>query len=883
MATGGGKQQETVSVEGHRLRLTNLDKVLYPETGTTKADVISYYAAVAEFMLPHSRNRAATRKRWVHGVGTPEHPGQVFFQKNIEDSAPSWVKRFSIEHKTSTNTYPLVNDLATLTWLAQSAALEIHVPQWQFGPRGRIGNADRMVLDLDPGEGAGLAECAEVARLARVILADMGLDARPVTSGSKGIHLYAALDGSQSSDDINAVAHELARALEADHPDLVVSDMKKARRLGKVLVDWSQNNGNKTTICPYSLRGRFTPTVAAPRTWEELEDPHLAQLDYLQVLDRVGSGSDPLAGMESGAFAEESLEEATADSGEASGAVRSAGGGTDRLIKYRSMRDAAKTPEPVPEEASTPSEGNSFVIQEHHARRLHWDFRLEHDGVLVSWALPKGPPSTSGKNNLAVQTEDHPLDYGKFEGHIPKGEYGGGDVTIWDHGTYEREKWRDGKEVIAVLHGQPDGGLAREGAADRRYALIHTGSGGDKANNNWLIHLMKNQPKPGEKGTPEAPASPSAAATADTPEETPESPTESVAAAARTRPATAAAPAKTASVDVGKVARDADDASVPAVDPMLATLGSRAEINDDDEWAFEMKWDGVRAVVTVTPEGTRLLSRNGNDMTAAYPELQDLSAHLNGERAVLDAEIVALNKAGRPDFGLLQPRMHLTKPREIAAAAGRTPVHLMVFDLLWLDGNSLADLTYEQRREILEQAVEPVPDGHLQVPPALDMSMDEAVAASKELGLEGVMAKRRSSTYAPGRRSKNWVKLKNQLTQEVVVVGWRPGQGNRQNKVGSLLVAVPDGVDLRYIGRVGSGLSEKDLATIGPRLKKMSRKTAPLDDVPSADASDAQWVRPALVGEVTFSERTGTGKLRHPVWRGLRPDKKPSDVVVETA
>ncbi|MCC3278742.1 ATP-dependent DNA ligase [Arthrobacter sp. zg-Y40] len=863
MATGGGNKQETVSVEGHRLRLTNLDKVLYPATGTTKADVLSYYAAVAEYMLPHSSNRAATRKRWVHGVGTPEHPGQVFFQKNIEDSAPSWVKRFPIEHKDHTNTYPVVNDLATLTWLAQSAALEIHVPQWRFGPRGKIGAADRMVLDLDPGDGAGLAECAEVARLARSILNDMGLDARPVTSGSKGIHLYAALDGSQDSDEINAVAHELARALEADHPDLVVSDMKKTLRKGKVLVDWSQNNGNKTTICPYSLRGRFHPTVAAPRTWSELDDPDLAQLDYEQVMERVRSGPDPLAGMESGAFDEEALEEATEEAGTGTDG-RGSAAGADRLTKYRSMRDAAKTPEPVPEEPSKPSEGNSFVIQEHHARRLHWDFRLEHDGVLVSWALPKGPPATSGKNNLAVQTEDHPLDYGSFEGHIPKGEYGGGDVTIWDHGTYQREKWRDGKEVIAVLHGQPDGGLAREGAADRRYALIHTGSGGGKGDNNWLIHLMKDQPKPGEKGQAE-------------PGETdqPATPQAAVAAAA-------AAGTETAVTVPAGDGSGAEDASVPLIEPMLATLGTRAEINDDEDWAFEMKWDGVRAVVTVTPEGTRLISRNGNDMTAAYPELQDLSAHLFGERAVLDAEIVALNKAGRPDFGLLQPRMHLTKPREIGAAAERTPVHLMVFDLLWLDGRSLADLSYEQRREILESAVEATPDGHLQVPPALEMGMGEAVAASKELGLEGVMAKRRSSTYSPGRRSKHWVKLKNQLSQEVVVVGWRPGQGNRQNKVGSLLVAIPDGVDLKYIGRVGSGLSEKDLALIGPRLKKMSRKTPPLDDVPSADASDAQWVRPALVGQVTFSERTGSGKLRHPVWRGLRPDKKPSDVVVET-
>ncbi|MCC3268893.1 ATP-dependent DNA ligase [Arthrobacter gengyunqii] len=872
MASSGAglRQQETVNVDGHRLRLTNLDKVLYPETGTTKADVLSYYAAVAEALLPHSRDRPATRKRWVHGVGVPGDPGQVFFQKNIETSAPTWVKRFPIEHKSGTNIYPLVNDLATLIWLAQSAALEIHVPQWRFGPRGKINNPDRLVLDLDPGEGADLAQCAEVARLARDILADMGLDARPVTSGSKGIHLYAALDGKQTSDEVSAVAHELARALEADHPDLIVSDMKKSLRTGKVLLDWSQNNGNKTTICPYSLRGRFTPTVAAPRTWEELEDPDLAQLDYEQVMQRLDDDGDLLAGMATGAgeLDAEALEEAVAEGADG-------GGAGDRLSKYRSMRDAAKTPEPVPAEPAEPSEGNSFVIQEHHARRLHWDFRLEHDGVLVSWALPKGPPDSPDQNHLAVQTEDHPLDYGSFAGTIPKGEYGAGEVRIWDHGTYEPEKWRDGKEVIAVLHGQPDGGLASEGSADRRFALIHTGGkGGKGGDNNWLIHLMKHQPAPADnvdKTDTAAAASPTATVAA---------------AAAAPAPAAKALP-DTAGVSKA-VAADAGEHGMPAVEPMLATLGTRADVNDadgneHDEWAFEMKWDGVRAVVDVTPEGTRLISRNGNDMTAAYPELQELSRHLNGERAVLDGEIVAINKAGRPDFGLLQPRMHLTKRREIEAAAARTPVHLMLFDLLWLDGNSLLDLPYTQRREILESAVDPAgEDGHVQVPPALDMSMDEAVEASKELGLEGVIAKRRTSTYAPGRRSKNWIKLKNSFTQEVVIVGWRPGKGNRASKIGSLLVAVPDGHELTYIGRVGSGLSEKDLALVGGRLKKLARKTPPLDGVPSADASDAQWVRPVLVGEVTYSERTSTGKLRHPAWRGLRPDKKPSDVVVET-
>lgn len=465
---------ETVSIDGHRLTLTNLDKVLYEETGTTKGDVLAYFAEIAPVLIPHAANRPATRKRWVNGTS-----GEVFFQKNLDDSTPSWVKRRTIEHKDHSNDYPLVNDLATLTWFGQIASLEIHVPQWQFGRTGVRKNPDRMVLDLDPGEGVGLRECAEVARWARAILRDMGLDPMPVTSGSKGIHLYAALDGKQTSDEVSAVAHELARALETDHADLVVSDMKKALRTGKVLVDWSQNNANKTTVVPYSLRGRARPTVAAPRTWKELESPSLKHLEYPEVLKRVKKNGDPLANLTAGHLA--SLEP-TAEHQASFAATPAA---KDRLAKYRSMRDAAKTPEPVPAGPAAPGGGNSFVIQEHHASRLHWDFRLEHDGVLVSWALPKGVPTDRKKNHLAVQTEDHPLEYGTFEGTIPKDEYGGGVVTIWDAGTYELEKWREGEEVIATLHGEKHG--------THRYALIHTGGFGDekKAENSWLIHLME--------------------------------------------------------------------------------------------------------------------------------------------------------------------------------------------------------------------------------------------------------------------------------------------------------------------------------------------------------------------------------------------------------
>ena len=222
----GGEQ--IVEVGGHRLKLTNLDKVLYPETGTTKGEVIDYYTRIAPLLIPHVIGRPVTRKRWVEGVGTDEHPGPVFFAKDLERGAPSWVKRSPIQHSGGAKDYPLVGDVPTLVYLAQVASLELHVPQWRFAPDGGRGPADRLVLDLDPGPGAGLAECAVVAGWARAILTDMGLEPYPVTSGSKGIHLYAALPPGQSTERASALAHELAKAIEADHTDLVVSSMKKA-------------------------------------------------------------------------------------------------------------------------------------------------------------------------------------------------------------------------------------------------------------------------------------------------------------------------------------------------------------------------------------------------------------------------------------------------------------------------------------------------------------------------------------------------------------------------------------------------------------------------------------------------------------------------------
>ncbi|WP_203135469.1 ATP-dependent DNA ligase [Microbacterium sp. JZ31] len=850
MAPDAGSQPQTVRIGGRRLRITNLDKVLYPDTGTTKGEVIDYVTRIAPVLLPHVAGRPVTRKRWVEGVGTADDPLPTFFAKDLERGAPDWVPRQAIQHSSGPKSYPLIDEVATLVYLAQVASLELHVPQWRFAPDGSPGNPDRMVLDLDPGPGVGLPECAEVARLARAILTDMGLDPLPVTSGSKGIHLYARLPGSQTSDQVSAVAKALAQALEADHPDLVVSSMSKAVRPGRVLVDWSQNNGKKTTIAPYSLRGRAQPWVAAPRTWDELDDPDLRHLLFDEVLERVERMGDPLAPIDAP--------------------------DPDRaLAPYVAKRDAAKTPEPMggPVEPTVSGEPR-FVIQRHEARRLHYDLRLERDGVLASWAVPKGVPETHGKNHLAVQTEDHPLAYATFEGDIPKGEYGAGHMDIWDTGTYALEKWR-ADEVIFTLHG------TREPV---RLALLRTSGEGEKSQ--WLLHRMKDQ-HPSDAAASEA----SRADAAETDRPGADAPDDDAAPrdeSAEQAPALDSAPAPRSSrkrapkPDSDAPAPSAPSgASVTAPTPMLATNATPALAHamGGGSWA-EMKWDGVRALGVWSGGELRLFARSGTDITARYPELTAPgAASFAADDAIVDGEIVALDERGRPSFSLLQNRMHLTKAGEIAAETRRTPARLYLFDVLAADGADLAGRPLSERREVLERIASGA-GAAIDVPPVFD-ALDMALAIAREHDLEGVVAKDPASRYRAG-RSERWMKLKLTRTQEVVIGGIRPGKGGRSGSIGSLLLGIPDDDGLRYVGRVGTGFSQRALARLQDQLEPLREDETSLHGVPALDARDALWVRPELVGEVEFSEWTAGGSMRHPRWRGLRADKTPADVVRES-
>lgn len=311
---------------------------------------------------------------------------------------------------------------------------------------------------------------------------------------------------------------------------------------------------------------------------------------------------------------------------------------------------------------------------------------------------------------------------------------------------------------------------------------------------------------------------------------------------------------------------------------MLAAAGTVESLTDADDWRFEGKWDGIRALAEIGGGRFRLTSRTGRDITHVYPELAGMPDLVRGHSVVLDGEIVALDAKGRSDFGLMQQRMNLSKAAEIRRAAGEVPVEFWCFDLLHLDGVSLLRKSYDDRRRLLE-ALAPASE-YVSVPEQLPGTAAEALARSRELRWEGIVAKRGGSSYRSGQRAQSWIKLKNQSTQEGVVVGWRRGAGRREGGVGSLLMGVyTDSGDLVYIGRVGTGFTDAALDRLHDQLKPLQRKTSPLTDgIPRLDAKDAVWVRPELVGEVTFVEWTKDGRLRAPSWRGLRPDKRPTDV-----
>jgi bifunctional non-homologous end joining protein LigD len=543
------------------------------------------------------------------------------------------------------------------------------------------------------------------------------------------------------------------------------------------------------------------------------------------------------------------------------------------LETYRSKRDFARTPEPEP---GPVGEGSGrYVVQRHRASRLHYDLRLEVGGVLVSWAVPRGPTLDPDERRMAMRTEDHPIEYLEFEATIPSGEYGAGDMIVWDWGTFAPEETDDPAAALKAgeLKFRVNGERLRG-----RFTIIQTGGKRDAFGRKaepaqWLlIHKRDDAAVAGW----DAEDHPTSVKTGRTNDEV----------AAGEEPRFLAPPP---SLEPEPDLSAARPASLPDfIKPMLATLTEGAF--DDPDWLYEIKWDGYRVEAVVHPKGVRLWTRNHIDAATYFPDLAGPADWITAREAIGDGEVVAFDPDGRPDFSLLQDRTGL---RGLEAATGRRspdgprltpderraiPLAYMVFDLLHLDGSSLLEVPLEERKRLLRRVIRPHPMVRYAAHVVGDG--DAFVRAAAERGLEGVVAKRRASRYEPGKRSGDWLKIKLRREQEMVVAGWLPGKGSA-GELGSLIVAVNADGRLRHAGQVGSGFSATMRRQLLDALKPLQRDDSPLDPVPRLPSPP--WVEPRIVIRAEFAEWTTDGLLRQAAFKGIEVGKEPGAVVREEA
>ncbi|HEX5031207.1 MAG TPA: DNA ligase D [Candidatus Eisenbacteria bacterium] len=517
------------------------------------------------------------------------------------------------------------------------------------------------------------------------------------------------------------------------------------------------------------------------------------------------------------------------------------------LEKYRQKRDPGRTPEPFGESSSggAPGAGRRFVVQKHWARAMHYDLRLELDGVLKSWAVPKGPSTRAEEKRLAVHVEDHPLEYGSFEGMIPAGNYGAGSVIVWDDGWYRSfksedlmEQYERGKMELEFF------GFKMRG----RWTLVRM----SRSQKDWLF-LKKDD---GLASSVEAvDRYPESVITGLTVEEM------------RDRAGTLASVRERA-VSLGASKGDLFGAKLALT---LATLEDRPPKGPD--WLYEIKYDGVRVLASRREGDVQMIGRSGEDITKRYPEIAQALAALATPRFTLDGEIIAEDENGHPLFQRLQARMHLTKPRDIEAARTRIPVRAVFFDCLGVEGYDLRGLKLEERKELLARVVPP--RGAVQRADHILEHGEAFLAAVAEMGLEGIVAKRIASRYA-GRRTPDWVKVKCDRRDLFVIGGATRPQGARTG-FGALHVGRYDKGKLVYVTKVGTGFDDKALKDIGAELKPLERGTSPFD-TRSPKGPGHTWYEPRLVCEVRYTEWTREGGLRHPAFLGMRPGVNPEDV-----
>lgn len=769
------KSQWTL-VDKRKLELSKLEKILFPGDGITKAEIIEYYLKIAPTLLQHVKGRALTLIRFPDGIN-----GESFYQKNRPEWAPDWLEFVKLG-KEEKKDYIIATEPASLVWLANLAALELHQ---LHSRKPDFEHPDYMVFDLDPPEGFDFTKIVSLAVDLKTFIESFGYTCFAKTTGGKGIHICCPIEPKWDFHTVFETAQTIATPFTERFPKETTLHIKKDSRKGRVLIDIFRIRSGQSIVSPYSLRGRTGCPVSMPLTWDEisrLKSPK--DFNISNAVEKVIQDGDAWEGMD--AFAVELHTHRTIKVAKDKILPPNKRHKTPgQLETYEKKRDFKKTPEP--EAKIIEGSGSSFVIHRHHASHLHYDLRLEQDGVLKSWAIPRGLPPHPGIKRLAVQTEDHPMKYLTFDGEIPKGQYGAGEMWIYALGKYQ------------ITKDKKDGFYFRLSSRE--------------VNGEYRIYKIKAKEWLFER------------------------------------------------VDTPQVNYLQD-----TIDPMLSASADKPPAGD--KYIHEIKWDGIRALISVGEGQIRIRSRNQNDVTKQFPELTVADRAFRATCGLFDAEIVCLDKGGKADFKKVIHRLMSTGETSIQKGMRTSPVYCYIFDCLYMDGRSLINEPLMKRREWLKDAIKP------DTPYRISEAVDDGEAlfeAAREHQLEGIISKEKSSKYLPGKRSESWLKVKVRNTRECVILGYNPGKGDRSVTFGGLHIAERDGDKFIYRGKVGSGFDEATLREVFKELKALKETKKPIPDK-VMDEKISIWVEPKLIAEISFSMITRDQQFREPVFVRLRPD-----------
>jgi DNA ligase D-like protein (predicted ligase)/DNA ligase D-like protein (predicted polymerase)/DNA ligase D-like protein (predicted 3'-phosphoesterase) len=772
------RTSQRVQVGKRRIDLSNLTKVLYPADNILKAELISYYLKIAPTVLNHVRGRALSLVRYPDGIS-----GEAFFQKNRPDWAPEWIDHVELggEEKEGKISYVLATEEATLVWLANLACIELHQTHARAPD---FDKPDYFVIDLDPPEGFGFPNVAELGARMREHLEGFGYHPFVKTTGRKGLHIIVPLEPRWGYQQVFEAVQSVTKPFVAAHHRHTTLQIRKEARQGKVLIDIYRNRVYQTIVAAYSVRGLPGAPVSMPLTWERLESvKEIGEFTIHNVPSIVLNEGDPWEAL--AAYAVDlHTERKIKTSGKVLAPSRKRKA-PETLEAYSRKRSFERTPEPPP--SVEMGEGNAFVVHRHHASRLHYDLRLERDGVLKSWAVPRGLPPRPGIKRLAVATEDHPLEYLNFEGTIPKGEYGGGDMWVFARGKYRFTKIKK------------DGFYVRLSSKElnAEYRAYRT------KENEWIIERV------------------------DPPQ--------------------------------------TDWLRSP---PPPMTAESRVATPEAGDYHYEVKWDGVRSLFVLDEGSLSIFSRNLHNISGKLPELLIPDNAFRASCAILDGEIVCLDDTGRPVFRNVINRIQQSTDAGIERSKRKFPVVCYLFDLIYLDGRSLVQEPLARRRAWLADIV------RKGTPYRISEIVDDGkalFAAAQAMNLEGIMAKEKTGTYQPGKRSSQWLKIKTRRTMDCVIIGYTRGNGERESTFGALQIAAMENGVLRYLGKVGTGFDDTLLREITVHLGALKPVQRPIREKPLDDANTV-WVMPELHCEVQYASLTRDNLLREPVFIRMRPD-----------